>query len=71
MPATKKKKLEDLSIEALQDRQGELTAARLAILEEARAIQGELDRRAAELEERRVLEAERLGQSTRPAQSLL
>lgn len=64
--------LEDLSIEELQDRQTELTARRLAILDEARAVQAELDRRAAEIAERRVLDAQRLGQTTRPpAQQLL
>lgn len=61
-----KKAIEKLSIEELQERQRDLTAQRVAILEEAREVQAELDRRAAELAETRRLDAERLGQITRP-----
>lgn len=70
MPTKKTPKLADLTIEELQQRQAELTAQRTAILAEARDVQAELDERARALEERRVLEAQRLGQTTRPQQLL-
>ena len=63
---TKKKTLADLSIEELRQRQAELTARRVEVIDEARAVQAELDRRAAALAERRRADAETLGQTTRP-----
>jgi hypothetical protein len=62
----KKTPLADLTIEELQQRQAELTARRVAVIEEARAVQAELDARAAELAAQRLADAERLGQQTRP-----
>lgn len=58
--------LADLTIEELQQRQAALTAQRLAVVSEARAVQAELDRRAAALAEQRQADAARLGQATRP-----